>query len=1034
MAEVIVSELAKSVGTSVERLLTQMGQAGLSHASADDVVSAEEKQTLLAFLKTSHGGEQDSAPKKITLKRKTTTTLKTGSGSSRKTVNVEVRKKRTYVKRDAEAEEAVQVSDDLAEAMAPVESNVTTQPEATETAQIETPAAEEASNDAVPEASSVDASSGEASPDKDDAPEASQDEQETADQSNAASSDDEAEQVPAPAEAQQDSESQSVASESQAPDSKSSQAKSSQTKQPQTKASKSKASQPKAAKAEQEANSSEAVDQETSKQAEAEVEKPKTVKKAPEPSRYSFVDDAEILRQAALARRKVKAEEERIEAERKRERLEAEKAKAAEKLKKAKSPAPKATETPAVTSPEELAKKVENEKHKYGKKKVAVATDEPDDAPKKHNKKAGKAIKKADVPVPKKGAAALSYLDELDEERGNTGSRKKGRRSERKVIKIANKHGFKKPAGKVVHDVKIPESIVVSELAQRMNVKGGEVVKQLMKMGTMATLNQSIDQDTAQLIVEELGHNPVLVSSDALEEAFQEEIMQASTGSEVSRSAIITVMGHVDHGKTSLLDYIRKAKVASGEAGGITQHIGAYRVPTSHGELAFLDTPGHAAFTAMRARGAQCTDVVILVVAADDGVMPQTEEAIQHAKAAGVPIVVAINKCDKESADPDRVKNELVAKGVVPEDWGGDTQFIQVSAHTGQGVEQLLEAVALQAEILELKAEVGVPARGVVIESRMEKGRGVVATLLVQAGELRSGDILLAGQSFGRIRAMSNERGEKVTEAGPSTPVEILGLASAPEAGDEFGVVPDERKAREVSEFRAEKERQERLTRQQAAKLENMFANMGESGERKVLPVVLKTDVRGSLEAISAALLDMGNEEVEVNIVGDGVGGITENDINLALTSGAIVIGFNVRADTSARNLAGRESIELRYYSIIYQLIDEVKAALSGMLAPERIEEIVGIADVREVFRSPKFGQVAGCMVTEGTVFRNKPIRVLRDNVVIFEGELESLRRFKDDVGEVRNGMECGIGVKNYDVKVGDQIEVFDVKEVAREL
>lgn len=943
MAEVIVSELAKSVGTSVERLLTQMGQAGLSQSSADDVVSDEEKQKLLGFLKTVHGGEAAEAPKKITLKRKTTSTLKTGSGSSRKTVNVEVRKKRTYVKRDEAAEET-----EVAEAVAPapvVEPEVEAVPEV-----VEAPVAVE---------------------------------------------------EPAPVVEEPVVEPEPVEEEPVVADA------------------------PEETVAEVE---------EPVVEAEPEAKEEKPAPKKPAPIRSSFVDDAEILRQRALARRKAQAEEERLEAERKREKAEAERQKAADKLKKVKA-VKKPEAEPQVATAEELAAKVEAEKHKHGKKKTKVEEPvEVEEDVKKHNKKAGKAIKKTDVPVPKKGSAVLSYLDEVDEDRGVKRPRGGKKRNERKTIKIANKHGFQKPAGKILHDVKIPENIQVSELAQRMSVKGGEIVKHLMKMGVMATVNQTIEQEVAQLVVEEMGHNPVLISSDAVEEAFQSEIMQATTGEEISRSAIVTVMGHVDHGKTSLLDYIREAKVASGEAGGITQHIGAYRVSTSQGELAFLDTPGHAAFTAMRARGAKCTDVVILVVAADDGVMPQTEEAIQHAKAAEVPMVVAINKCDKESADPDRVKNELVAKGVVPDDWGGDTQFIQVSAHTGQGIDQLLEAVALQAEMLELKAEVGVPARGVVIESRMDKGRGVIATLLVQSGTLSSGDILLAGQSFGRVRAMSNELGQSVKEAGPSTPVEILGLASAPEAGDEFGVVPDERKAREVAEFRAEKERQERLSRQQASKLENMFANMGENGEKKILPVVLKTDVRGSLEAISAALLDMGNGEVEVNIVGDGVGGITENDINLALTSGAIVVGFNVRADASARKVAERESIELRYYSIIYQLIDEVKSALSGMLAPERVEEIVGIADVREVFRSPKFGQVAGCMVTEGTVYRNKPIRVLRDNVVIFEGELESLRRFKDDVNEVRNGTECGIGVKNYDVKVGDQIEVFDVKEVAREL
>jgi translation initiation factor IF-2 len=492
-------------------------------------------------------------------------------------------------------------------------------------------------------------------------------------------------------------------------------------------------------------------------------------------------------------------------------------------------------------------------------------------------------------------------------------------------------------------------------------------------------------------------------------------------------------MGHVDHGKTSLLDYIRKSKVASGEAGGITQHIGAYRVSTSRGEIAFLDTPGHAAFTAMRARGAKATDVVILVVAADDGVMPQTEEAINHARAADVPMVVAITKSDKHTADPDRVTNELVAKGVIPEAYGGDVQFIQVSAHTGQGIDDLLEAVALQAEVLELTAVPTAAGKGVVIEARLDKGRGTVATLLVQNGTLKQGDLILAGQSVGRVRAMMNERGEQVSQAGPSTPVEILGLDNPPSAGDDFVVLSDERKAREVAAFRAEKERQEKLARFQASKLENMFSNM-EAGQKKLLSLVIKADVRGSLEAIIASLADIGNDEVQVNVISSGLGGITENDVNLAVTSGAIILGFNVRADGGSRRLAEAEGVDIRYYSIIYQLLDEIKSALSGMLDPERIENIVGIANVREVFNSPKFGQVAGCMVIEGTVSRNKPIRVLRDNVVIFTGELESLRRFKDDVQEVRNGFECGIGVKNYDVKVGDQIEVYEIKEVARQL
>jgi translation initiation factor IF-2 len=493
-------------------------------------------------------------------------------------------------------------------------------------------------------------------------------------------------------------------------------------------------------------------------------------------------------------------------------------------------------------------------------------------------------------------------------------------------------------------------------------------------------------------------------------------------------------MGHVDHGKTSLLDAIRNAKVVSGEAGGITQHIGAYHVETDHGMISFLDTPGHAAFTAMRARGAKSTDIVILVVAADDGVMPQTIEAVKHAKAAGVPLIVAINKMDKEGADPERVKNELSAQEVIPEDWGGDTQFIPVSAHTGEGVNDLLDAVLLQAEVLELTAARDVPAQGIVIESRLDKGRGPVASLLIQSGTLRRGDVVLAGLQYGRVRAMLDENGQPIEEAGPSIPVEILGLNGTPDAGDQFAVVESEKRAREIADFRHTKSRDSKLERQQATKLDNMFASMT-AGERKTLNVVLKADVRGSLEAIQAALMELGNDEVQVNIVVGGVGGITETDVNLAVTSGAVIFGFNVRADGAARKLVESEGVDLRYYNVIYNLIDDVKHALTGMLAPELREEIVGIAEVRDVFSSPKFGQIAGCMVIEGTVYRSKPIRVLRDNVVIYEGELESLRRFKDDASEVRNGMECGIGVKNYtDVKVGDLIEVFEVKEIARTL
>ncbi|MBK1850632.1 translation initiation factor IF-2 [Marinobacter sp. 1-4A] len=594
------------------------------------------------------------------------------------------------------------------------------------------------------------------------------------------------------------------------------------------------------------------------------------------------------------------------------------------------------------------------------------------------------------------------------------------------------RHGFERPTKPMVREVEVPEVITVGDLAQRMAVKSGDVIKVLMGMGVMATINQPLDQETSTLVVEELGHKAKPISDDAFEHDVLSEF-KVEGKVKAKRAPVVSVMGHVDHGKTSLLDYIRRTKVASGESGGITQHIGAYHVETDQGMISFLDTPGHAAFTAMRARGAQCTDIVILVVASDDGVMPQTKEAVQHARSAGVPIVVAITKMDKEQADPDRVKNELAAIEVIPEDWGGDVQFVPISAHSGEGVDTLLEAVLLQAEILELQASPDAPANGVVVESSLERGRGSVATVLVQNGTLRQGDMVVAGSFFGKVRAMTDEAGKQVKEAGPSIPVEILGLNGTPNAGDEFFAVADERKAKELAEFRHIREREQRLQRAQAAKLENLFENMGKD-EVKTLNVVLKTDVRGSLEAITKSLQDLGNDEVQVKIVSSGVGGIAETDVSLAMATNAVIFGFNVRADTASKRLVEQEGLDLRYYSIIYNLLDDVKGALTGMLAPEFREDIVGIADVRDVFRSPKFGQVAGCMVTEGNVYRNKPIRVLRDNVVIFEGELESLRRFKDDVAEVRNGMECGIGVKGYDVKVGDQIEVFDRIRVERKL
>tara|TARA_B100001057_G_scaffold204160_1_gene204901 strand:- start:966 stop:3572 length:2607 start_codon:yes stop_codon:yes gene_type:complete len=624
------------------------------------------------------------------------------------------------------------------------------------------------------------------------------------------------------------------------------------------------------------------------------------------------------------------------------------------------------------------------------------------------------------------------YAQEAEDEEDMQVERSSRRR--RKSKKNAGEHlkqGFNKPAAPVERVVKLGATITVGELASKLAIKSNEVIKTMMKMGEMATINQVLDQDTAVLVIEEMGHKYELVNDNALED----ELLADGTGGEkTTRAPVVTIMGHVDHGKTSLLDYIRRAKVADGEAGGITQHIGAYKVETENGEITFLDTPGHAAFTAMRARGATATDIVILVVAADDGVMPQTKEAVQHARAAGVPLIVAVNKMDKETADPDRVKTELSQLEVISEEWGGEHQFCNVSAKTGMGVDELLEAIVLQAEVLDLKAVAEGPGRGIVIESRLDKGRGPVASVLVQEGQLRAGDILLCGEEYGRVRAMRDENGNEIKVAGPSTPVEVLGLSGVPVAGEDAAVVKDERKAREVAAKRHQKKRELKLARQQKAKLENMFANM-ESGDVSELNIVLKADVQGSVEAISESLVKLSTSEVKVNIVGSGVGGITETDATLAAASGAIVLGFNVRADATARRVLEAEEIDLRYYSVIYNLIDEVKAAMSGMLAPEFKQEIIGLAEVRDVFKSPKLGAIAGCMVTEGNVKRSNPIRVLRDNVVIYEGELESLRRFKDDVQEVRNGMECGIGVKNYnDVKVGDQIEVFEIVEVQREI
>ncbi len=698
-----------------------------------------------------------------------------------------------------------------------------------------------------------------------------------------------------------------------------------------------------------------------------------------------------------------------------------------------------ATEAARILAEENSARWAEEEKQRKESEKsvdhhITTSTEAraAEDTADANAEKRDRRPRKAPAPTPAPANTGKSKRRGGKDSRRDNRSGGRNTRNNRSVAPESMDHAFTRPVEVVKTDVSIGETVSVSELASKMSIKATEIIKKMMKMGSMVTINQVLDQETAQMVAEEMGHKVVLTRENELEH----QVLADRNGDVLSepRAPVVTIMGHVDHGKTSLLDYIRRAKVASGEAGGITQHIGAYHVETDNGMITFLDTPGHAAFTAMRARGASATDIVILVVAADDGVMPQTIEAIQHAKAGGVPLIVAVNKMDKPEADPERVKSELSQHGVMSEDWGGNNMFVHVSAKSGEGIDELLEGILLEAEVLELKAIKEGMAAGVVVESKLDKGRGPVATVLVQEGTLKQGDIVLCGLEYGKVRAMRDENGVAITEAGPSIPVEILGLSGVPSAGDEATVVRDERKAREVALYRQGKFRDIKLARQQKSKLENMFANMTE-GEVQELNIVLKADVQGSLEAISDSLNGLSTDEVKVNIIARGVGGLTETDATLAAASNAIMVGFNIRADAQARKVIDSESVDLRYYSIIYQLIDEVRDAMSGLLAPEFKQVILGLAEVRDVFKSPKIGAIAGCMVTEGTIKRSAPIRVLRENIVIYEGELESLRRFKDDVADVRNGMECGIGVKNYnDVRVGDQIEVFETIEIARSL
>jgi translation initiation factor IF-2 len=836
MAEVTVAQFAEVLKVPVDKLISQLDEAGIKVSGQDDTISEDAKLELLSHLRRSHGRDEGAGagPKKITLKRKSQSELRLSGAQGRsRTVNVEVRRKRTYVKRDVLEQQA---------------------------------------------------------------------------------------------KAQQD---------------------------------------------------------ELDRQRREEQER----------------EEAARL------------EQERIEAERQ------------EKLRKEEAEAARAEQQEKEEQEREAREKAENE--------AAAALQAAERAEQERKETAAKERREKES---KKDQSTRYGRKELHVAGDKSGRRKRKRPQRRRPVSVSvdSQHGFERPTAPVVREVEIPETITVADLAQRMAVKAPEVIKVLMGMGAMVTINQVIDHDTAVLVVEEMGHTAKPLAESSVDEDVLADV--EVEGEKVSRSPVVTIMGHVDHGKTSLLDYIRRTKVAAGEAGGITQHIGAYQVPTEKGSVTFLDTPGHAAFTAMRARGAQVTDVVILVVAADDGVMPQTIEAVQHAKAAGVPIVVAVNKIDREEADPDRVRNELSQHEVIPEQWGGDTLFVNVSAHTGEGVDELLEALSLQAELMDLKAVAEGPAKGVVVESSLETGRGAVATVLVQSGTLKVGDAILAGEEYGRVRAMFDENQEPVDSAGPSTPVVVLGLSGTPDSGDEMLVVRDDRKAREVAEFRQGKSRDVKLAQQQAAKLEDVFSQMSE-GQTTSVQLLIKADVHGSAEALRDALTKLTGDEVKVDVIASGVGGITESDINLASASNAIVIGFNVRADSAARSAIKETGVDVRYYSIIYEAIDDVKAAITGMLSPEIREQIVGLAEVREVFRSPKFGQVAGCMVVDGFVKRSNPIRVLRDNVVIYEGELESLRRYKDDVNEVRAGTECGIGVRNYnDVKAGDQIECYERVEVARSL
>jgi translation initiation factor IF-2 len=980
MSSNTVAEFASELKKSPDTLLEQLRSAGVEKSAASDALTESDKQMLLSYLQTSHGtapGER----KKITLVKKSTSEIKQADATGKaRTIQVEVRKKRTFIKRDDELEAAPAAPVEPAAPLIDHAELARREEEARSQAELlrrqeEALAEKRREREAKEMAKREEAKAAEAAVE----PVANKSAEEIAADASALRS-------AKAAAAQLEADNINAASKPVDPSI---------------------------------AQSAEAERVNVENAAKAEIaNKKKAAEDLAEAEAKAIVED-EAARELDLNQRRNKA---LAEAEAIRAMMSGPAKKAPPKEvpkvdpKAAKGTLHKPAQAPGASS-----------------KKAPAVVEAKDSAPgsNKEVKSAKLSSSWAGEPAPKK--KAIPTRGDTSGGVGNRNNWRGGPKNRRGNDRDREEQVQSAPAEARVIEVHVPETITVAELAHKMAIKASEVIKQLMKLGQMVTINQPLDQDTAMIVVEELGHKAVIAALDD-PEAFTDDEVSQSDAPLLARAPVVTVMGHVDHGKTSLLDYIRRAKVASGEAGGITQHIGAYHVETARGMVSFLDTPGHEAFTAMRARGAQATDIVILVVAADDGVMPQTKEAIKHAKAAGVPIVVAINKIDKPDANLDRVKGELVAEEVVPEEFGGDSPFVGVSAKTGAGIDELLEQVLLQAEVLELKAPVDAAAKGLVIEARLDKGRGPVATVLVQSGTLSTGDVVLAGQTFGRVRAMLDENGKPIKSAGPSIPVEIQGLTEVPQAGDEFMVLSDERRAREIATYRAGKFRNTKLAKQQAAKLENMFTDMN-AGEVKTLPIIVKADVQGSQEALAASLLKLSTDEIKVQLVYAAVGGISESDINLAIASKAVVIGFNVRADAGARKQAEGNGVSIHYYNIIYDAVDELKAAMSGMLAPEQKEEVIGMAEIRTVFVASKIGTVAGCMVTNGQVTRSSKFRLLRDNVVIYTGDIDSLKRLKDDVREVKEGFECGIKLKNYnDIAVGDQLEFFEVKEIARSL